>query len=86
MDAEKVKRVIEIVKKVGILRPRDLDAYNIPREYLRRLHENGLISKNARGLYSLNDVDINSFKGKKPVRNYRFSKLLLIASSIGIIH
>jgi predicted transcriptional regulator of viral defense system len=59
MEAVKTKEVIEIIKRVGILRPRDLDAYNIPREHLRRLHNRGLIKKNGRGLYTLTDADIN---------------------------
>jgi hypothetical protein len=49
MQAAKAKEVIEIIKKVGILRPRDLDAYGIPREYLRRLHNLDLIKKTGEG-------------------------------------
>jgi predicted transcriptional regulator of viral defense system len=59
MEVVKAKEVIEIIKRIGILRPRDLDAYNIPREYLRRLHNRGLIRKDGRGLYALSDADIN---------------------------
>ncbi len=62
MQAAKAKEVIEIIKKVGILRPRDLDAYGIPREYLRRLQNLDLIKKNGRGLYTLSDADINEHR------------------------
>jgi predicted transcriptional regulator of viral defense system len=58
MQAAKAKEVIKIIKKVGILRPRDLDAYGIPREYLRRLHNLNLINKSGRGLYTLSNADI----------------------------
>jgi len=59
MEPAKAKEVIEIIKKEGILRPRDLDTYKIPREYLRRLHKIGLIKKNGRGLYTLSEANIN---------------------------
>jgi predicted transcriptional regulator of viral defense system len=59
MEDAKAREVIEVIKKVGILRPRDLDTYHIPREYLRRLYNRGLIRKNGRGLYTLTDSDIN---------------------------
>jgi len=59
MEPAKAKEVIEIIKKEGILRPRDLDTYKIPREYLRRLHKIGLIKKNGRGLYTLSKANIN---------------------------
>ncbi len=35
------QRILQIVEQVGVLRPRDLNAYGIPREYLRRLHARG---------------------------------------------
>lgn len=41
MKKAKIDQVIEIVRKIGILRPRDLDAHAIPREYLIRLSAKG---------------------------------------------
>jgi predicted transcriptional regulator of viral defense system len=46
-------QALAIVKKSGILRPRDLDQYGIPREILRRLCQRGLIARVEHGLYSL---------------------------------
>jgi predicted transcriptional regulator of viral defense system len=43
--------VLELVRKAGILRSRDLAAHGIPRVYLRMLVERGLIQKVGRGLY-----------------------------------
>ena len=51
-------RTLSIIRKVGILRPRDLEAQGIPREYLRRLLEEGSIKRIGRGLYSLVDAEI----------------------------
>ncbi len=51
--------VLEIVKQAGVLRPRDLDPRGIPREYLRRLSEQGLLVRVARSLYMLPDAPIS---------------------------
>ena len=53
MNKAKIDQVIEIVKKMGIIRPRDLDAYGISREYLIRLSRQGRLEKLGRGLYQM---------------------------------
>jgi predicted transcriptional regulator of viral defense system len=54
----KTNKVLNIVRKSGILRPRDLADYRIPRTYLQRLEEQGLVVKETRGLYKLPDAKI----------------------------
>lgn len=54
----KSNRVLSIVRKSGILRSRDLADHDIPRTYLQRLEEQGLLVKEARGLYKLADAKI----------------------------
>jgi len=46
--ADKLER---LARKTGMLRPRDLDAHGIPRQYLRILEGRGIIRKAGRGLY-----------------------------------
>jgi len=57
MDAQttQTERVLKLVRKVGVLRPRDLDPYNIPRTYLSRLCTVGKLQRIGRGLYVLPD-------------------------------
>jgi len=50
------KQVLKIVHEKGMLRPRDLDRYGIPRVYLSRLCERGLLQRINRGLYILPDA------------------------------
>jgi predicted transcriptional regulator of viral defense system len=50
-EKNRTQEVIKIVEKEGILRPRDLDRYGIPRVYLSRLCERGLLQRVGRGLY-----------------------------------
>ncbi len=53
---DKTTQILEIVKRLGVLRPRDLDEYGIPRVYLRRLHDRQLLQRVGRGLYVLADA------------------------------
>ncbi len=57
MRANHMKQVLEIAKRLGILRPRDLDMYGIPRVYLHRLRRRGLLQRVGRGLYTLSNVE-----------------------------
>lgn len=47
------ERVLELVRRMGVLRPRDLALHGIPREYLIRLYKQGILDRPARGLYVL---------------------------------
>lgn len=55
MEATRIKKIEELIRVRGVLRPRDLDEYGIPREYLRRMRDRGLIERAGRGLYVLPD-------------------------------
>ena len=57
MDKSQKPSVLELVKQAGMLRPRDLDPYGIPREYLSRLRNRGMLRQVGRGLYTLPDVE-----------------------------
>jgi len=48
-------RIFELVQRMGIVRPRDVEAAGIPREYLLRLYRNGELERVGRGLYTLPD-------------------------------
>jgi predicted transcriptional regulator of viral defense system len=52
-------QVLELVREFGLLRPRDLEAYGIHRECLRRLEQRGLLIRAGRGLYTLAEADIS---------------------------
>ena len=55
-------KVLELVKKAGILRPRDLDPYGIPRIYLSRLHAAGKLQRIGRGLYVLSGSEVSEHR------------------------
>lgn len=55
---KQLSRVLKLVKKHGILRPRDLDVHGIPREYLRQLYAMGELDRTGRGMYVLSNSDV----------------------------
>jgi predicted transcriptional regulator of viral defense system len=51
------QRILELARRHGVLRTRDLAAEGIPREYLRRLLNEGVLERPSRGLYVLADAE-----------------------------
>jgi len=49
---------VELTRRHGILRPRDLDAHGIARQYLRLAAQRGLVVRSGRGLYSIADGEV----------------------------
>jgi predicted transcriptional regulator of viral defense system len=49
----KVQKVLEYVRKTGIVRPRDLSTIGMPQDYLWRLHKRALLERLGRGLYTI---------------------------------
>lgn len=55
------EKVVQLVRRAGLLRPRDLDRHGIPRIYLSRLQRAGRLERVARGLYRLPDANVNEY-------------------------
>lgn len=51
------ERVLALARRHGVLRPRDLAPHGIPREYLTRLHAQGVLERPTRGMYILTDAE-----------------------------
>jgi predicted transcriptional regulator of viral defense system len=51
-------RLLALLKRKQLVRPRDLDAANIPRNYLTRLVQRGKVQKLERGLYAASELPI----------------------------
>jgi predicted transcriptional regulator of viral defense system len=57
MPKTKSEQLLALARRQGILRARDLAAHLIPREYLVRLHQQGILDRPARGIYVLADAE-----------------------------
>jgi Transcriptional regulator, AbiEi antitoxin len=60
MSKSKAQRVLALARIAGVLRPRDLEAQGIHREYLRRLEQQGLLIRSGRGIYTPLDANLQS--------------------------
>lgn len=58
MKNSRTDKIIELARITGVIRPRDLDVYGIPREYLRRLCNKEVLERRSRGIYTLADADL----------------------------
>jgi len=53
------KKVLDLARKGGILRPRDLQEKGLPSDYLWRLHKQGKLEKVGRGMYSAQGAELS---------------------------
>lgn len=53
MESSNTAKILELAHRYGVLRPRDLDRYGIPRRYMSRLYQKGLLERVGRGLYTI---------------------------------
>ena len=53
---DRKKKILNLAKELGLIRPRDVEATGIPREYLYRLYASGDLTRVGRGLYALPDT------------------------------
>ncbi|MCD6249551.1 MAG: type IV toxin-antitoxin system AbiEi family antitoxin domain-containing protein [candidate division Zixibacteria bacterium] len=53
MNQKTSAKIIRIVKRFGVVRPKDMDAHGIPRKYIHQLHHEGILTRVGRGLYVL---------------------------------
>jgi predicted transcriptional regulator of viral defense system len=51
-------RITTLAQRLGVVRPRDVEAAGIPREYLLRLMRRGVLERSGRGLYRLADAPV----------------------------
>ncbi|MGB2967447.1 MAG: type IV toxin-antitoxin system AbiEi family antitoxin domain-containing protein [Phycisphaerae bacterium] len=58
MTESREDQVLRMVRRAGILRPRDLAKHGIPRQYLRILEQRGLVHRIGRGLYVAHDAPV----------------------------
>jgi predicted transcriptional regulator of viral defense system len=63
MASETERRVLEIARAVGVIRPRDLDPYGVARKYLSVLFHKGLLDRVDRGLYCGREVGASAHVG-----------------------
>lgn len=57
-EGAKTRALLDLVRKQGVLRSADLRPRGIPREYLSRLHREGILGRASRGVYYLPETEL----------------------------
>jgi predicted transcriptional regulator of viral defense system len=60
MSRRDQRQILALIKKLGVVRPRDLQDRGIPRGTLYGLHQEGLVERQDRGLYVAMDHDFTA--------------------------
>jgi predicted transcriptional regulator of viral defense system len=55
-------KVLKLTGRIGVLRPRDLTAQGIPREYAQHLWKTGRLQRVGRGLYTLPESPVSTHR------------------------
>jgi predicted transcriptional regulator of viral defense system len=53
-----LQEILRYIAENGMVRPRDIEAIGLPREYLIRLHRRGKLNRSGRGIYTLSDASV----------------------------
>ncbi len=61
MAQSKMAEVLQLAHSAGVIRTRDLQERGIPRVYLQRLCDRGLIVRSGRGIYTPVDFDVTEY-------------------------
>ena len=56
--AKPLQKIMQYVGEHGMVRPRDIEAIGLPREYLVRLHRQGKLNRSGRGIYTVPDANV----------------------------
>jgi predicted transcriptional regulator of viral defense system len=58
IEQSKTDALLDLVREQGVVRSSDLKSRGIPREYLSRLHGEGVLERASRGVYYLPETDL----------------------------
>jgi predicted transcriptional regulator of viral defense system len=56
--AKPIQKIMQYIGEHGMVRPRDIEAIGLPREYLIRLHRKGKLNRSGRGIYTVPNAHV----------------------------
>lgn len=78
----KKDKILELAREQGIVRPRDVEAIGIPREYLIRLYREGQLERIKRGMYSLPDTQVTERQSLMEVSKQAPNAVICLISAL----
>jgi len=55
------KQILKLARERGMIRAEDVEAIGLSRNYLYAMHKEGLLQRNAPGLYAAFDYELNEY-------------------------
>jgi predicted transcriptional regulator of viral defense system len=83
---DRKQKIIELARQMGLIRPRDVEAAGVHREYLLRLYRNGELIRVGRGLYSLPDGQTSESLSLAEVAKRVPNAVICLVSALGFHH
>ncbi len=83
---DRKQKIIELARQMGLIRPRDVEAAGIHREYLLRLYRNGDLTRVGRGLYALTDAQTSESLSLAEVAKRVPSAVICLISALEFHH
>lgn len=75
-------KILDLAAQQGIVRPRDVEALGIPREYLIRLWRKGQLERIKRGMYSLPDAQVSEHRSLMEVAKQAPNAVICLISAL----
>jgi predicted transcriptional regulator of viral defense system len=82
LNSSTIQKVLSIVKKTGVIRPRDLDKHGIDRKYLNLMYHQGLIDQICRGLYVSKEMDLTERHSFVEVSSFAPKAVICLLSAL----
>ena len=83
---DRKQKILELAMQMGLIRPRDVEAAGIHREYLLRLYRNGDLTRVGRGLYALTDAQTSESLSLAGVAKRVPSAVICLISALEFHH
>jgi len=83
---DRKQKILELARQMGLIRPRDVEAAGVHREYLLRLYRNGELIRVGRGLYSLPDGQTSESLSLAEVAKRVPNAVICLVSALGFHH
>lgn len=83
---DRKQNIIKLAGQMGLIRPRDVEAIGIHREYLLRLYRNGDLVRLGRGLYALPGAQTSESLSLAEVSKRAPNVVICLISALGFHH
>jgi len=83
---DRKQKILKLSRQMGLIRPRDVEAAGIHREYLLRLYRNGDLVRVGRGLYALPDAQTSEHLSFAEVAKRAPNAVICLISALEFHH